>query len=34
MPSWHGLTNLNQVVSVDFMDATKLEQLVKVSKQL
>jgi len=31
MPSWRGLTHFDQVVSVDFTDATKLEHLVKVS---
>jgi hypothetical protein len=33
MPSWRGLTHFDQVVSVDFTDATKLEHLVKVGKQ-
>jgi len=31
MPSWRGLTHFDQVVSIDFTDATKLEHLVKVS---
>jgi hypothetical protein len=30
MPSWSGLIHFDQVVSVDFTDATKLEDLVKV----
>lgn len=31
MPSWSGLTHFDQVASVDFTDATKLEDIVKVS---
>ena len=31
MPSWRGLIHFDQVVSVDFTDATKLEHIVKVS---
>jgi hypothetical protein len=30
MPSWPGLTHFDQVVSVDFTDATKLEHIIKV----
>ncbi|KAF8956317.1 hypothetical protein BDZ97DRAFT_1907242 [Flammula alnicola] len=30
MPSWRGLTHFDQVVSLDFTDATKLEHLVKI----
>jgi hypothetical protein len=31
MPAWRGLTHFDQVVSIDFTDATKLEHIVKVS---
>ena len=31
MPSWRGLTHFDQVVSINFTDATKLEHIVKVS---
>ena len=34
MPSWPGLTHFNQVVSVDFTDATKLEHITKVRNYL
>jgi hypothetical protein len=34
MPSWRGLTYFNQVVSIDFTDATKLEHIVKVSSHI
>jgi hypothetical protein len=30
MPSWSGLIHFDQVVSLDFTDATKLEDIVKV----
>ncbi|KAF8961518.1 hypothetical protein BDZ97DRAFT_1921202 [Flammula alnicola] len=30
MPSWSGLTHFNQVASLDFTDASKLEDLVKI----
>jgi len=34
MPSWSGLIHFDQVVSLDFTDATKLEHIVKVYSQL
>jgi hypothetical protein len=34
MPSWSGLIHFNQVVSVNFTDAKKLDHLVKVLLKL
>ena len=31
MPPWRGLIHFDQVVSIDFTDATKLEHIMKVS---
>jgi hypothetical protein len=33
MPSWRGLIHFDQVVSLDFTDASKLEDIVKVHSQ-
>lgn len=30
MPSWPTLTHFDQIVSIDFTDATKLEHIMKV----
>jgi hypothetical protein len=33
MPSWRGLIHFDQVVSLDFTDASKLEDIVKACSQ-